>query len=83
MKKIIIGIVSRPIHSNSDRNMLGVYETYLRSVIKAGGIPLIISPTANIEYEKYNKHVELTDSELENLEYVLNLCDGIIMPGGE
>ena len=83
MKKIIIGIVSRPIHSNSDRNMLGVYETYLRSVIKAGGIPLIISPTANIEYEKYNKHVELTESELENLEHVLNLCDGIIMPGGE
>lgn len=83
MKKIIIGIVSRPIHSNSDRNMLGVYETYIRSVIKAGGIPLIISPTSNIEYEKYNKHVELTEKELENLEYVLNLCDGIIMPGGD
>lgn len=83
MKKIIIGIVSRPIHSNSDRNMLVVYETYIRSIIKAGGIPLIISPTSNIEYEKYNKHVELTEKELENLEYVLNLCDGIIMPGGD
>lgn len=83
MKKIIIGIVSRPIHSNSDRNMLGVYESYIRCIIKSGGIPLIISPTSNIEYEKYNKHVELNELELENLEYILNLCDGILMPGGE
>ena len=83
MKKIIIGIVSRPIHSNSDRNMLGVYETYIRCIIKAGGIPLIISPTSNIEYEKYNKHVELNNLELENLEHILKLCDGILMPGGD
>lgn len=83
MKKIIIGIVSRPIHSNSDRNMLGVYESYIRSIIKSGGIPLIISPTSNIEYEKYNKHVELNEIELENLYHILNLCDGILMPGGE
>jgi len=83
MKKIIIGIVSRPIHSNSDRNMLGVYESYIRSIIKSGGIPLIISPTSNIEYEKYNKHVELNEIELENLYHILDLCDGILMPGGE
>lgn len=83
MKKVIIGIVSRPIHSNSDRNMLGVYESYIRCIIKSGGIPLIISPTSNIEYEKYNKHVELNKLELENLEYILKICDGILMPGGE
>ena len=83
MKKIIIGIVSRPTYSSSNRNMLGVYESYIRSIIQGGAIPLIISPTSNIEYEKYNKHVELTNLELENLEYVLKLCDGILMPGGE
>ena len=83
MKKVIIGIVSRQIHSNSDRNMLGVYESYIRCVIKGNGIPLIISPTQDIEYELYNKHVELTKEEKENLEYILKLCDGIIMPGGD
>ena len=66
MRKVIIGIVSRAIHSNSDRNMLGVYESYIRSVIKGGGIPLIISPTQNIEYELFNKHVELNDEEIDN-----------------
>lgn len=83
MKKVIIGIVSRPIHSNSNRNMLGVYETYIRSVIKGGGIPLIISPTKNMEYEIYNKNIELNKMELDNLNYVLKKCDGIIMPGGD
>ena len=83
MRKVIIGIVSRAIHSNSDRNMLGVYESYIRSVIKGGGIPLIISPTQNIEYELFNKHVELNDNEIDNLNHILNLCNGIIMPGGD
>lgn len=83
MKKIIIGIVSRAIHSNSDRNMLGVYETYIRRVIKSGAIPLIISPVQDIEYERYNKHIQLNELEQNNLEYILNLCDGIIMPGGD
>lgn len=83
MRKVIIGIVSRAIHSNSDSNMLGVYESYIRSVIKGGGIPLIISPTQNIEYELFNKHVELNDEEIDNLNCILNLCNGIIMPGGD
>lgn len=83
MRKVIIGIVSRPIHSNSDRNMLGVYESYIRCVIKGGGIPLIIPPTQNMEYEIYNKHVDLNDVELDNLNYLLKFCDGIIMPGGD
>lgn len=82
-KKVIIGIVSRPIHSNTDRNMLGVYESYIRAVIKSGGIPVIISPTQNIEYEKYNTHVKLKEEELDNLESVLDITDGIIMPGGD
>lgn len=83
MKKVIIGIVSRPIHSNSERNMLGVYESYIRSVLKGKGIPLIISPTRDMEYEIFNKHVELNDEEVENLHYILSLCDGVIMPGGD
>lgn len=83
MKKVIIGIVSRSIHSSSDRNMLGVYESYIRSVIKGGGIPLIISPTKDMEYELFNKHVELNEEEIDDLNYILKLCDGIIMPGGD
>lgn len=81
MKKII-GIVSRPTVSKSERNMLGVYESYIRCIIKAGGIPLIISPTQNIAYEKYNRHVLLKDEEKENLITILKLCDGFLLPGG-
>lgn len=81
--KPIIGIVSRPIKTSSNKNMLGVYENYIRCVIKSGGIPLIIAPPANMEYENYNIHVELKEIEKEDLLMILNLCEGIILPGGE
>lgn len=82
-EKVIIGIVSRPIHSETNRNMLGVYETYIRAVIKNGGIPFIISPTQNIIYEEYNNQVSLNEKEIDDLKTILEFCDGIIMPGGD
>lgn len=82
-EKVIIGIVSRPIYSKSNRNMLGVYETYIRAVIKADGIPLIISPQQDISYENENINIKLNEVEVSNLREVLKLCNGIIMPGGD
>ncbi len=81
MKKII-GIAARPTISESKRNMLGVYESYIRCIIRAGGIPLIISPTQDMEYIKDNSYTPLTIDEETDLETILKLCDGFLLPGG-
>lgn len=81
MKKII-GIVARPTISESKRRMLGVYESYIRCIIRAGGIPLIISPTQDIEYIKDNSYTPLTIDEESDLKVILDLCDGFLLPGG-
>lgn len=82
-KKVIVGIVSRPIYSISNRNMLGVYETYIRAVVKAKGIPLIISPTQNISYESSHCEVKLSEEESQDLTQILDMCDALILPGGD
>jgi len=81
--KPIIGIVSRPITSNSNRNMLGVYETYQKAVTFSGGIPLSILPTSMINYDESNHNTKNTTEENQDLIQILKLCDGIILPGGD
>lgn len=81
--KPIIGIVSRPIFSITNRNMLGLYETYQKAVVASNGIPLGIIPTSMMEYVDKNKSRISTNEEREDLYKIIDLCDGIIMPGGE
>lgn len=81
--KPIIGIIGRPDTVN-DTAMIKVNDKCRRAVISCGGIPILVLPTQIANYSKcYPDQIErLTDINKKDLIDVLNLCDGIIMPGG-
>jgi putative glutamine amidotransferase len=83
-KKPIIGIVGRPDITKDDEMIVGVGEAYRIAVIKKGGLPFIILPPQDIKYEENIPRdiAGLTDEEKKDLIRMINLCDGIIMPGG-
>ena len=80
----IIGIVGRPGELKTTKLNIGVLENYRKAIIKSGGVPILILPPQDIDY--YNKSLEeipsLTDEEKKILEKQIDLCDGVLMPGG-
>lgn len=80
----IIGIVGRPFETNKSKLSIGTLENYRKAIIKSGGIPILILPPQDIDY--YNKSLSeispLTSKEKEILEKQIDLCDGVLMPGG-
>ena len=83
--KPIIGIVGRPAIDECNLLVMTVMDNYRLAVIKAGGIPIIITPPQIIDYwNTKNKDIpELTKEDKEILENQINLCDGILIGGGE
>ncbi len=79
-----IGIVSRPNISEQGRPNTMVLEDYRRVVLKFDCIPIVILPPQDIIYYKkpLNEISKLTDKEKRIIEEQINLCNGIIMPGG-
>lgn len=82
-KKPIIGIIARPTVAE-DRTSLMVVEDYRKAIILSGGSPIVILPPQTIDYVEWEpkKVKSLTKEEKEMLEDAINLCDGILMPGG-
>ena len=64
---------------SGESNIICVEEIRI-AVIKFGGIPLLILPVDKDEMSCKNVYSE---EEIEDLERVLNLCDGFILPGGD
>lgn len=83
MIKPIIGIVGRSDTSSEKYNTICCFETVRRAVVKKGGIPILILPNQDLEYEvSVPKEMDsLTNEEKEDLKKVIDLCDGIIIPG--
>ena len=83
MTKPIIGIVGRSDISSEDYNIICCFENVRRSIIKHGGIPILILPNQDLDYEpSIPKEIDrLTQNEKEDLKKVINLCDGIVIPG--
>lgn len=82
--KPIIGIVARPHRTETNLDCMMVLDPYRRAVINSGGIPILIFPTQTINYmEVFPKDApKLSVDEKQDLENVLKMCSGIIMPGG-
>ncbi len=83
--KPIIGIVGRCGLTVSDQvNNIRVPDKYRMCIIASGGVPLGIMPPQMVEYEdsKPSELPKLTDEEKEILTRQLDLCDGILFPGG-
>lgn len=79
-QKPVIGIVGRFDTVTEDYNVMCCYENVRKSIIKKGGIPLLILPNQDVKYE--DKDIdELTNEEKNDLIKVIDLCDGILIPG--
>lgn len=83
MTKPIIGIVGRSDKSSEDYNIICCFENVRRSIKKHGGIPILILPNQDLDYEISSpKEIDrLNQNEKEDLKKVIDLCDGIVMPG--
>ncbi len=83
MSKPIIGIVGRSDISREEYNTICCFESVRRSIVKKGGIPILILPNQDLEYESSKpKDIDrLTTEQKEELKKAIDLCDGIVMPG--
>lgn len=83
--KPIIGIVGRCGFTSSDEvNNIRVPEKYRIAIINSGGIPFILCPPQVVEYQDAipSQLSKLTEEEKEILTRQLDLCNGILIPGG-
>ena len=82
--KPIIGIVSRPSVIFGKYDIQCSEETYKNAIIECGGIPITILPPQNYSFNSVapRELPRLTDSEKEDLNQVLDMCDAILSPGG-
>lgn len=83
MKKPIIGIIGRCIQEK-DKSIIALNEDYRLSIIKSGGLPLMILPTNDLKYGETlpREAGMLSEENKQELYELLNVCDGILMPGG-
>lgn len=81
---IKIGIVLRYSKLDNGRDVLYMSERLRRTVQKAGGfvIPIVQVQDVNYNSTKYNEFEELLEEEKKNIDYYLNMVDGVIFPGG-
>lgn len=82
--KPIIGIIGRPEITNEDDKVITLNEKVRQAIIKKGGIPLLIVPNQDIDYLSFSPHSvrKLTDEEKEELYSLVNICNGLLIPGG-
>ncbi len=81
--KPIIGIVGIDEVKN-DKNIICIFENYRKAIIKYGGTPILILPPKLIDYHDFKPKDtgKLTKDDKEIIINQLNLCNGIIIPGG-
>lgn len=82
--KPIIGIIGVPTVDDEDDSVIALYTDYKNAIIKKGCIPFVIPPVSNIDYVniKLKDIPELTEQEKKLYEEFVDICDGIIIPGG-
>ncbi len=79
--KPIIGVVTRPLKDDTNRNNNQILDVTRQAIIRNGGIPMGIIPTQNIDYHA-DYIPKLTKEEKEDIVRQVELCDGILFQGG-
>ena len=84
MENVVVGIVGRPDTECEGSKVIVISESNRRALVKKGIIPIMITPSQDVLYIDENpKDVPLlTKWEKESIIYQLDMCDGIIFPGG-
>lgn len=82
--KPIIGILTRPYIRDNGVKIDGITNMDRRAIIKNGGIPIGILPSQDINYIELKREDTplLTKEDKESIMRQINLCDGILLQGG-
>ena len=81
--KPIIGIVGR-VEAADDNVRIIATDAMRRTIIRYGGIPILILPVQDIDYFHTlgSNVLPMNQEEKAMLDKQLSLCDGFILPGG-
>lgn len=81
----MVGIIARCELSETKVPLNVVHEYERSAVIKSGGIPILILPPQSVIYNEQvpREMSRLTTEEKEDLKRQIDLCDGILLPGGD
>lgn len=84
VNKPIIGILGVPAYDNEGSRIIAITNSCKNAIISKGCIPLVIFPLLNIDYcnKKLNDIPNLTEEEEKIYKEMVDMCDGIIIPGG-
>lgn len=80
----IIGVLGLPAVDDENDGIIALYKDYNNAIVKKECIPLMISPLTNIDYVN-TKRIDipdLTQQEKDFYKDIVDICDGIIIPGG-
>lgn len=83
-KKPIIGILGVPGYNEFNYGVVALNDGYRNSLIKKDCIPFMINPYLDIDYAstKLTEIPKLSKEEKTFYDEMLDMCDGVIIPGG-
>ena len=87
MKKPIIGIVNKPVekHEMDFWNRMDICDEFRYLVLQNGGLPIsLLSPEITFKFNDndISDSKVLSDEELNDIDTMVKLCDGVILQGG-
>ena len=82
--KPIIGVIGRIDVASDDDKVVCMWESTRRAIVKKHCIPFLILPNQDLEYGLLEpKDIpNLTEIEKEDLKKIVDMCDGLLIPGG-
>lgn len=83
-KNLVIGVIGKPNRNYDGDALIGLPNNLKSAIVENNAIPLIICPKPSIEYHTLedDEIPEVTQDDKNYYNRVLELCDGLILPGG-
>ena len=82
MERPIIGIITTPDFDKDYDPQFLIDPRFVKWISECGGIPIAIIPPRSCDYHTAGGPPAMSDIEKENLNTVLEMCDGFVKPGG-
>lgn len=84
VKKVVIGLLAYSEIDNDDYDIVSLNNNYKKAIVDMGAIPLIIPSLGSYLHNDNDekKQPELSQKEKQMYEQLLDMCDGLIIPGG-
>ena len=76
---MIIGIIGRPAKTDLDNDGVLIYKNVCDKLYSYNCLPIGLVP--NVQGMNFNKNV--SEKEFEQMTDLINICDGIVLQGGE